>query len=52
MMRGTIAWALGEIGTEKCYEGLRKALKNEEDPSVQIELKKAIDKQKSENPQI
>ena len=52
MMRGTIAWALGEIGTKKCFEGLREALKNEEDPTVQIELQKAIDKQISENSKV
>ena len=27
-MRGTIAWALGEIGTEKGYEGIARALDN------------------------
>jgi epoxyqueuosine reductase len=51
MMRGTIAWALGEIGTEKSYEGIYQALEKEEDPSVIAELQKAVDKRKIKNPQ-
>ena len=44
MMRGTIAWALGEIGTDNSYEGIRQALEKEEDPSVLAELKKQLTK--------
>lgn len=43
VMRGTIAWALGKIGTDKGYEAIREALKTEEDPEVRIELAKAAD---------
>lgn len=42
MMRGTIAWALGEIGTDESYEHLRSALEHEEDAEVRVEINKAL----------
>lgn len=44
VMRGTIAWALGKIGTDKSYEAIEEALGTEEDPEVRIELAKAKEK--------
>lgn len=43
VMRRTIAWALGEFGTEESYEGLNEALLTEEDHEVQTEINKAIE---------
>lgn len=43
VMRGTIAWALGKIGTESSYEAIKDALLTEEDPEVRIELAMAFD---------
>ena len=42
VMRGTIAWALGKIGTDESYEAIREALTTEDDPEVRIELAKAF----------
>ncbi len=46
VMRGTIAWALGKIGSAACLEAVEEALKIEEDASVRIELAQAFDKLK------
>ena len=43
VMRGTIAWALGAIGSEEGYNAMRDALLTEDDTEVRIELGKAID---------
>ncbi len=43
VMRGTVAWALGRIGTEECHEVLRSALEREENPDVLVELEKALE---------
>jgi len=42
VMRGTIAWALGEIGSELCYKAIQDALLIEEDVDVRFELTKAM----------
>ena len=42
VMRGTIAWALGKIGTDAGYEAIKEALTTEEDSEVRIELAKAF----------
>ncbi|MGV3487202.1 MAG: tRNA epoxyqueuosine(34) reductase QueG [Tuberibacillus sp.] len=51
VIRGTAAWALGEIATksssenkEKIVNALEKAWRNDEDASVQKEIKKALGK--------
>lgn len=49
MMRGTIAWALGKIGTDPSYHALKAALEVEEDPDVRIELAKAFNVLKEKN---
>ena len=43
VMRGTIAWALGKIGTTESYEVLQAALEHEEDPDVYVEIEKALE---------
>ena len=43
VMRGTIAWALGKIGTDRGYEAIQAALLTEEDPEVRKELEKVVD---------
>lgn len=43
VMRRTIAWALGEFGTEESYDALKEALSNEEDEEVLEEVNKAIE---------
>nr|WP_255726884.1 tRNA epoxyqueuosine(34) reductase QueG [Sporosarcina sp. ACRSM] len=42
VIRGTIAWALGEIGTEEGYQALEAALLKEENPEVRAELQQAM----------
>lgn len=42
VIRGTIAWALGEIGTEEGYQALEVALLKEENPEVRAELQQAM----------
>ncbi len=44
MIRGTAAWALGEIGTAAGRGALRQALAAETDPEVQTEIEKASEK--------
>ncbi len=46
VIRGTIAWALGEIGTEEGYQALEAALLKEEDLEVRVELQKAMETHK------
>lgn len=46
VIRGTIAWALGEIGTKEGYQALEAALLKEEDLEVRAELQKAIETHK------
>lgn len=43
VMRGTIAWALGRIGTTESYEVLQAALDYEEDADVRVEIEKALE---------
>lgn len=42
VMRGTVAWALGRIGTPECCEAMQTAYQQEEDNEVRIELKTAM----------
>lgn len=46
VMRGTIAWALGEIGTELCHKAIEEVLATEEDLEVRLELEKAMGKER------
>lgn len=43
VIRGTVAWALGRIGTEEGYQAIREALTREQDEEVLVELNKAVD---------
>lgn len=43
VMRGTIAWALGKIGTIASYEAIQAALESEEHSDVRQELEKALE---------
>ncbi|AOV06853.1 tRNA epoxyqueuosine(34) reductase QueG [Sporosarcina ureilytica] len=43
VMRGTIAWALGQIGTEASYKAIQAALATEEQEDVRLELEKALE---------
>lgn len=47
VIRGTAAWALGKIGTDKAYEAIEKALEKETDERVIFEMKKGLDFQKT-----
>lgn len=42
VIRGTIAWALGKIGTDQALAGLRKAQESEKDETVAEEIQQAI----------
>lgn len=44
VMRGTIAWALGQIGTEEGGEAMKELLITEQDLNVRLELQKALEK--------
>ncbi|CAM3177144.1 tRNA epoxyqueuosine(34) reductase QueG [Filibacter tadaridae] len=46
VIRGTIAWALGQIGTEEGYTALQAALLNETDKDVLAELQGALNNRK------
>lgn len=41
-MRGTSAWSLGKIGTNRAYEAIEKALQKEKDEQVIKEMKKGL----------
>lgn len=43
LIRGTAAWALGEIATPKAVEAISQALLVEEDPDVRLEMKKILE---------
>lgn len=43
VIRGTAAWALGQIGTSEGIEAVEKALRAEEDPDVRIEMEKVLE---------
>lgn len=47
VMRGTIAWALGEIGDGAGFEAMKEVLLTEEDEEVRIEIEKALKKKLS-----
>ncbi|MHA6261218.1 tRNA epoxyqueuosine(34) reductase QueG [Sporosarcina sp. CAU 1771] len=47
VIRSTIAWALGRIGTERGHSALQEALMSEEDPDVRVEVKKALETRES-----
>src|SRR5699024_2286495 len=40
VIRGTAAWALGKIGTDRAYEAIKEALKKEDDDRVRVEMEK------------
>lgn len=44
VIRGTAAWALGKIGSNKSIEAIEKALQIEEDEQVIYEMKRALGK--------
>lgn len=43
VIRGTAAWALGQIGTSEGMEAIENALRKEEDPDVRIEMEKVLE---------
>lgn len=43
LIRGTTAWALGEIATAEAIEAVQQALQTEEDPGVRIELNNVLE---------
>ena len=43
VIRGTAAWALGQIGTSEGIEAIGIALREEEDPEVRIEMEKVLE---------
>ncbi|MFC5602353.1 tRNA epoxyqueuosine(34) reductase QueG [Sporosarcina koreensis] len=43
VIRGTAAWALGQIGTSEGMEAVEMAMQNEEDPDVRIEMEKVLE---------
>lgn len=43
VIRGTAAWALGQIGTSEGIEAVGIALREEEDPEVRIEMEKVME---------
>lgn len=43
LIRGTTAWALGEIATAEAIEAVQQALQTEEDPIVRIELNNVLE---------
>jgi epoxyqueuosine reductase len=44
VLRGTAAWALGQIGGSEALEAIRSALEREQDPEAGEEMKRAYDK--------
>lgn len=42
VIRGTVAWALGQIGTREGIEAIQAAIQQEEDPDVRIEMEKVL----------
>ncbi|PAV29798.1 tRNA epoxyqueuosine(34) reductase QueG [Virgibacillus profundi] len=46
VIRGTAAWALGKIGTEKAYEAIKSAMEKEQDEQVLYEMEKGLDFEK------
>lgn len=43
VIRGTAAWSLGKIGTDPAYEALQQAERTEQDSSVQLEIRNALE---------
>lgn len=43
VIRGTAAWSLGKIGTDRAYEAINIALEKEEDERVVFEMKKGLE---------
>lgn len=43
VIRGTAAWALGQIGTSEGIEAIELAIQKEEDPDVRFEMEKVLD---------
>lgn len=41
-MRGTAAWALGKIGTEKAYQAIEEAIEKEKDEEARTEMKSGL----------
>lgn len=42
IIRGTVAWALGQIGTREGIEAIQVAIQQEEDPDVRIEMENVL----------
>lgn len=42
VIRGTAAWALGKIGTDRAYEAIKEAMKKEDDDRVRVEMEKGL----------
>lgn len=43
MIRGTAAWSLGKIGTEKAFEAIEMAMEKEKDEQVLFEMQKGLE---------
>lgn len=43
VIRGTAAWAIGQIGTSEGVEAIEAAIQNEEDPDVLSEMEKVLE---------
>src|SRR5690625_1555119 len=44
VIRGTAAWALGKIGTDRAVNAIEEALKSEKDDQVVVEMERALEK--------
>ncbi|WP_173917106.1 tRNA epoxyqueuosine(34) reductase QueG [Halobacillus sp. Marseille-Q1614] len=47
VIRGTAAYSLGKIGTDECYDAIRKAYEKEEDKEVLAEMDKGLNFQEA-----
>lgn len=43
VIRGTAAWSLGKIGTERAYKAIREAIEKEKDEQVLFEMEKGLE---------
>ncbi len=49
VIRGTAAWSLGKIGTERAYKAIRQAIEKEQDEQVIFEMQKGLEFAKEHN---
>lgn len=48
VIRGTAAWSLGKIGTDKAHKAIKTAMKKEQDDRVIVEMEKGLKFQREE----